>query len=200
MKLYYSPTSPYVRKVCVCALEAGIDTRIERAETNPWVEDQELLADNPLSKVPTLLTDEGLALYDSPVICEYLDSLHEGPRLLPPSGLPRWLALRLQALADGMMDAAIACFLERRRPESQRSADWDIRQMTVLRRALSALERESPAWEDSFGIGQIAAACALGYLDLRFADADWRGGCPRLSAWYGRIATRPSMVATAPPA
>ena len=122
MKLYYSPTSPYVRKVNVFSIEAGVDEKIDKIITNPWVEDTRLLTDNPLSKVPTLIMDDGVVLYDSPVICEYLDTLNLNQKLIPEKGIERWNALRLQALGDGIMDAAILRFLERKRPEAQRSA------------------------------------------------------------------------------
>ena len=108
MKLHYSSASPYVRKVMAVAIARGLDGRIEKIATNPHVSPPELLADNPLSKVPALVTDDGLALFDSPVICEYLDSLGDAPALFPPAGRARWVALRLQAIGDGILDAAVS--------------------------------------------------------------------------------------------
>src|SRR3990167_1033017 len=107
MKLRYSPTSPYVRKVSVTLIETGLDKNIERVATSVWDPKTDIGKDNPLGKIPTLITDDGAVLYDSPVICEYLDGLHKGPKLFPASGEARWRALRLQALGDGMTDAGI---------------------------------------------------------------------------------------------
>ena len=132
MKLYYSSTSPYVRKVNIFAIEAGLDAEIQRISTNPWVEDASLLVENPLSKVPTLIMPDGSALYDSPVICEFLDSLNQGKKLFPATGMERWLALRLQALGDGVLDAAVLRFLEHKRAASLQSSEWDSMQhMTI---------------------------------------------------------------------
>ncbi len=118
MKLRYSPTSPYTRKVVVTAAELGLGDRIERIPTNTRDPNSDLPRDNPLGKIPTLITDEGDRLYDSPVVCEYLDSLHDGTRLFPPAGGARWRALRLQALGDGIIDATILCVVEGRRPRT----------------------------------------------------------------------------------
>lgn len=199
MKLRYSPTSPYVRKVLVLAIETGLDSRIERIPTNPWAEDAALSKDNPLHKVPTLTTDDGLVLYDSPVICEYLDSLHSGTRVFPIAGKARWLALRQQALGDGILDAAVLRRLEGQRPAVERSEKWETLQRETVRRGLDALEQEAGAWDGRLQIGQVAVACALGYLDFRFGAETWRAGRPILAAWYERFAARESMIATGPP-
>ena len=200
MKLYYSPTSPYVRKVNICAIELGIDKKLERIVTNPWVTDTALLTDNPLSKVPTLITDDGLVLYDSPVICEYLDTKYGSQRLIPADETERWLALRLQALGDGILDAAVLRFLERKRSESQHSSDWDEMQQSVIQRALKYLESEVNEWNSDVTIGQITVACALGYLDFRFAEDNWHQNQPRLAAWFESFSARPSMRTTIPKA
>jgi glutathione S-transferase len=196
MKLHYSPTSPYVRKVNVLALELGLDAQIERILTNPWEPDKALLGNNPLSKVPTLITDDGLVLFDSPVICEYLDNEFGGNRLIPSYGQARWKALRLQALADGILDAAILRFLERKR--KAKSTEWDASQREAVVRALDALEAEVASWGDTLTIGQIAAAVALGYLDFRFAEEDWRPDRPGLTEWYSAFSRRHSMSTTVP--
>ena len=198
MKLFYSPTSPFVRKVSVFAMEAGLEKRIDRVVTNPWSLDAALLAENPLSKVPTLVTDDGMVLFDSPVICEYLDTLNNKRKLIPMDGAARWSALRLQALADGLLDAAVLRFLERKKEASQRSAEWDGLQQAVVERALDFMETDLVCWPAEFTVGQIAAACALGYLDFRFAEENWRGRCPRLAIWYGVFAQRRSMAETLP--
>lgn len=198
MKLYYSATSPYVRKVNVCAIELGLDEKLERIFTNPWEKDDKLLADNPLSKVPTLITDDGIVLYDSPVICEYLDTVQGGGVLIPASGTEHWNELRLQALGDGILDAAVLRFLERKRPNFQQSSEWDSIQQSAIQRALESLESKVNEWKADVTIGQIAVACALGYLDFRFAEDNWRQGQPGLTGWFETFAQRESMQATIP--
>ena len=198
MKLYYSATSPYVRKVNAFAIEAGLDDKIENIATNPWVTDDSLLADNPLSKVPTVILDDGTVLYDSPVICEYLDSLNTGQKLITLAGMERWMALRLQALGDGMLDAAVMRFLERKRPEAQQSSDWDATQLSAIQRALMYLENNIDDWVKELTIGQITVGCALGYLDFRFSGDRWRDNQPLLAEWYSSFAERTSMQRTQP--
>ena len=199
MKLRYSPTSPYVRKVWIVALETGLAERIELVTTNAWAPDTDLTADNPLSKVPALIADGGEALFDSPVICEYLDSLHDGQRLVPDSGGARWAQLRLQALADGILDAALAKRIETSmRPEDKRWPGWIERQGNAIRRGLDVLEEECAAWGSDFLIGQIAVASALGYLDFRFGAEDWRPSRPRLAAWFADVSGRASVTKTVP--
>ncbi len=203
MLLRFLPTSPYVRKVMVTALEAGLGERLDKVPTSPQADEDSLIEHNPLSKVPTLVLDDGAVLYDSPVICEYLDSLHDGPRMFPTGGTERWTALRNQALADGITDALMLRRYEGMRPEELRSADWVARQERKVVRGLDALETEAEAGNlaDPAGpltIGEIAIACALGYMDLRFADDDWRHNRPALASWYEDIAQRPSIKATVP--
>ncbi|MFA5529333.1 MAG: glutathione S-transferase N-terminal domain-containing protein [Thiohalomonadaceae bacterium] len=198
MKLFHSPFSPFVRKVVVFAIETGLEGRIERQTVNPWESHPELIAANPLGKVPTLITDEGLAIYDSAVICEYLDGLHNGPDLIPHAGVERSHALRLEALADGIAEATVLRRMESVRPAALQSSDWMDLQARTVERGLDALECEVEGWGQCFGIGQITVACALGYLDFRFSTDDWRGTRPTLAAWYARIAQRPAMIATEP--
>lgn len=198
MKLRFSATSPYVRKVMATAYETGLESRIERVPAAVWAPDTDIAKHNPLGKVPALITSEGEVLYDSPVICEYLDSLHKGPKLFPAAGTARWKTLKLQALADGILDAAILRRLEGQRPPAQRSQAWLARQTASVKRGMDALETEAARWGDALTIGQIAAGCACGYLDFRFGQEDWRPGRPRLAAWYQHFAERPSMQATAP--
>ena len=198
MKLHHSQTSPYVRKVVVCAAELGLSDRIELVPSLPSSSDGGPHAHNPLGKVPALVTDAGEVLYDSPVICEYLDSLHDGAKLFPAASETRWRALRLQALADGVLDAAVGCVLEGRRPESERSATFVDHQKGKILRGLDVLEAEASGLGNALDIGTLAVGCALGYLDFRFADTDWRAGRPTLAAWYQGHAKRPSMAASAP--
>ena len=198
MKLRYSPTSPYVRKVLVMALETGLDGRIERIPTNVWDPETDIGADNPLGKVPALITDGGEVLFDSPVICEFLDSLHDGQKLFPPAGGVRWTALRRQALADGILDAAVLRLLESRRAAGERSDGWAEHQKGAALRALDAFEEEADALGDAVTIGHVAIGCALGYVDFRVAGDNWRDGRPALADWFEGFAERPSMAATVP--
>jgi len=154
---------------------------------------------NPLVKIPTLLLDDGTSLFDSPVICEYLDQLSGAPRLFPAPGPARWSALRRQALADGLMDAAILQRYEQTlRPEALRWPDWIAGQAAKVTGALDAMEAEAAGYGAAFDIGHVACACALGYLDFRYDQLHWRNGRPALDAWFAAISRRPSMVATMP--
>lgn len=199
MKLHFSPTSPYVRKVTVLAIETGLDAGLERLPTNIQAPDDAFLAANPLGKVPALLLPAGAVLYDSRVICEYLDSLHDGPPLFPAQAPARWQALGRQALADGVLDAAVLCRLESLRAAGEHSPAWVAKQWGKVQRGLDALEGEAPAFNDEpLAIGHIAAACALGWLDFRFAEQPWRPQRPALAQWYAAFADRPSMRATVP--
>ena len=200
MRLWYNAASPFARKVRVLAREAGVAAHIEEMSVavSPVKPHPELARENPLVKIPALVTEFG-ALYDSPVICEYLDSLHSGARLFPQSGRERWEALRLQALADGILDAAVLMRYESAvRPQAMQWSDWTNGQAGKVRSGLGALALECPGWRDRFGIGQIAAACVLGYLDFRFPQEAWRSAHPVLESWYRGIAERPSMKATQP--
>jgi glutathione S-transferase len=192
MQLFYSPMSPFARKVRVVAHEAGLADRVAIVEAKPF-EDESLRAVNPLSKVPCMLTDDGVALHDSRVICEYLDEM-AGTGLIPASGAARWRALTLQSLADGMGDAAVRTAQERRRSQGDQHADVVERQLKAINAALDLFEKEELS---GWGIGEIAIAAHLGYLDFRKV-LDWRGGRPRLSEWYERVSKRNSMVASEP--
>ncbi len=202
MKLRYSPTSPFVRKVMVVAFETGLIDQIERLTTvvAPTRLNDEVARENPLIKVPALTTDEGLVLFDSAVICEYLDTLHAGVKLFPDSGTARWIALRQQALGDGMLEAAILCRYEILRPKDLQWPDWIDGQMRKIRGALAALELELEAGTlgGPLTIGQVAIGCALGYLDFRYQNEDWRSRTRRLAAWFETLSQRESLQATLP--
>ncbi|MCC7049514.1 MAG: glutathione S-transferase N-terminal domain-containing protein [Alphaproteobacteria bacterium] len=198
MKLRYWPTSPFVRKVMVVAIETGLLPKMTPEPTNVWSADTDIGRDNPLGKVPALMTDDGQVLFDSPVICEYLDSLHGGAKLFPPAGPARWQALRQQAIADGILDAAILARLEANRPQERVSQDWIIRQKRAVARAMDTLEAEAGALGVAITIGHIAVGCACGYLDLRFAADRWRQTRPKLAAWYETMASRRSFLDTVP--
>lgn len=198
MKLYFSPTSPYVRKCMVTAHELGVAERITLLPSNahPVNRDARLVAANPLGKVPALVTDDGLVLYDSRVICEWLDSQHQG-QLFPREGAARWQALVLQSLADGILDAALlARYEEAVRPEALRWADWQSGQMDKLRTALLALEQAPEPLQDRVDIGTLSLACALGYLDLRFDAWGWRTRYPLVARWAAGFMQRPSLQAS----
>jgi glutathione S-transferase len=185
----------------VVALETGVAPRIERVDTNvaPHQASEAYQREHPLAKVPALVTDAGEVLYDSRVICEYLDAQHQGPKLFPASGEARWTALRRQALGDGVCDAAVLNRYETfLRPEEKRWDAWSEGQMRKVRGALAALEREADALGDGVDIGTIAIGCALGYLDFRYESEQWRAGHKKLAEWYGRWSKRPSMVETSP--
>ncbi len=198
MKLRYSPLSPFVRKVTVMLIETGLEDKVERIPTDVWDPETDIAKDNPLGKIPTLITDGGKTLYDSPVICEYLDGLHDGDKLFPASGEARWRALRLQALGDGMSEAGIARLLESRRPEELQYDKWTKRQTATVFRAMDTLEAGMDELEAGFGIGQIAVACPLGWLDFRFPDLGWRQDRPGLADWFEGVSERPSMMQTTP--
>ena len=202
MKLLYSPASPYVRKVLVAAHEVGLAGEIELAPqtVTPVSDPGEVAEANPLGKLPTLVTDDGLALYDSRVIVEWLDA-RSGGELVPAEGAARWRALTVQATADGVLDAALLARYERwLRPEALRWPEWDAGQLGKVRRALDLLESSFEPAVDAPRLAEIAVACALGYLDFRFPDEGWREGRPRLAAFDAGMAGRPSMQATRPPA
>jgi glutathione S-transferase len=202
MKLRFAAASPFVRKVVVVSLETGLSERIERVSTSvsPVRPNEEMARENPLIKVPALTTDDGTVLYDSPVICEYLDTLHEGPKLFPPSGAPRWTALRQQALADGLLEAAILVRYENLRPQEMRWQDWVESQMRRVRGALAALEIETEAGAlgGPLTIGHVTVGCALGYLDFRFANEEWRMRRRQLAVWFEDFSRRKSMQLSAP--
>ena len=201
MLLRHSHTSPFVRKVAVLLHETRLIERVELETVDGWSEPDQLTADNPLSMVPTLVLDDGSTLYDSPVVCEYLDRQHSGPIMIPADGAGRWRVLREQALGDGILDCAVLLFVEfGKRPEDKRWDWWvELKQRAIVR-ALDQLEGQVGQLAERVDLGTISIAVALGYLDLRGAVGEWRGSRPALAAWYAEFAKRPSMIATAPPA
>jgi len=198
MKLFYAATSPYVRKVMACAIARGIAGRIELIPSMPAQNPPDLLAANPLAKVPCLVTDDGVGLFDSPVICEYLDSIGDAMEMFPSKPGARWRALRLQALADGILDAALIRRGELPKPLDEGRIALVERQSAAMTRALDVLEHDVP--HKTLDIGSITVACALGYLDFRFAAEPWRAGRPNLAAWYDAMMLNPCLANTAPPA
>ena len=193
MKILFSPFSPFVRKCLVMAHELGLKIDLLPSSAHPVNRDREIIAVNPLGKVPTFFTDDGQVLYDSRVICEYLDHLGGG-RLIPPPGPGRWSTLTLQSLGDGMLDAALLARYETvARPEPQQWPAWRDAQLDKIETSMAALEAH-PEWlRDRFDIGAITIGCALWYLDLRFGDNGWRDRHPGLAAWYAAFSQRDSM-------
>jgi glutathione S-transferase len=194
MVLHWSPRSPFVRKVMVFAHETGLADRITTvrtvvAMTNP---NRDLLPENPIGKIPTLRLEDGSVLYDSGVICEYLDTLHGGPRLIPTEGPARWVELRRHALATGLLDILILWRNERDKAQPSQVL-FDAFELKT-RATLAALEREID--EVPMGLARITLGILGSYLDFRFTDLDWRQGHPRLAAFHAEFEQRPSMRAT----
>jgi glutathione S-transferase len=201
MRLRYSPSSPFVRKVSVFAIETGLDAKIERVLTNPMKRADVASSPNPLGKVPCLETDDGMVLYDSPVILEYLDTQHDGPPLVPPTGRARWEALRRQALADGILDAVVLTFVETLRQPERQSRGWIAHQRAAVERAVAALGAEAAALPNPSGrpdIAAVAISCALAFVDYHLKDYNWRAAHPALGRWHDEFAKRPSMTSTEP--
>jgi glutathione S-transferase len=196
VKLSNVSTSPFVRKVRACAITRGIDQKIELVPTNLAAASPEFMAINPLGKVPALVTDDGVALFDSPVICEYLDSVGEALPMFPPHGASRWRALKLQAMGDGILDASVPRRGEMMKPQDEGRIAWIARQKAAVDRTLDALEADLP--HRHVDIGSITVACALGYLDFRFSAQPWRDRRPKLAAWYTAFAQNPGIARTVP--
>lgn len=198
MKLYGSLTSPFVRKVRILVAEKAL--ACDFVPENPRLPGSNAQRLNPLGKVPLLELDDGGALHDSPVIIEYLDSLSPGP-LVPAASPARWTVLRLQALADGMLESIIRVWLEERRPEAERRLDFIAWESRRIERALDALESEprtGPYFTTSFSVADISVGVALEYLDLRLPQ-DWRGRSRDLAAWLTPVSQRPSFLDTVVP-
>ncbi|SEM78814.1 Glutathione S-transferase [Pseudomonas sp. ok272] len=202
MTLFHNPASPFVRKVRVLLHETGQQDRValQLSQLSPIHPDTALNQDNPLGKIPALRLADGNVLYDSRVILDYLDQQHVGNPLIPAEGSARWRRLTLAALADGIMDAAVMIRYELalRAPEKHWE-QWLDAQRDKIRRALAVLEADAIAeLTCHFDIAAISVACALGYLDLRHPDLNWREAQPQLAAWYAEVSQRPSMLATVP--
>lgn len=199
MKLFYSAQSPFARKARIVILEKGLSERVELCPSDRATRLTEIGDGNPIVKVPTLFDDDGECWFDSPVICEYLDSLSPEPRLFPEDGKARWKALRLQALGDGGMDDAVKLAYEGQRPAGARSPYWMDRWRHAVEGALGQLESEADDLAAGYTIGQIAVGCFLGFLDRRMTVGDWRAGREELQLWYEEFAARPSSTETPHP-
>jgi len=200
MRMHWSPKSPFVRKVMLAAHELGLEDRIERVRTVTTMlrPNPDLLPDNPLSKIPTLVLADGSPLYDSLTICEYFDHLAGGNILFPPPGPDRWRALLWHSLADGLLDMVILWRNEREKDPAIQFQTWLDAFAHKTGLSLDRLDDYAPELAAArFGIGHIAVGCCLSYLDFRFAHLDWREGRPRLAEWHATFEARPSAQATA---
>jgi glutathione S-transferase len=202
MELLFAPTSPYVRKVMVCAhLTGQLDNiRLLDSAAHPVRRDPRIAAHNPLAKVPTLILEDGKSLYDSRVICEYLASLSEAGQIFPASGPARWTALGHQALGDGLLDAALLARYERTaRPAAFQWPAWRDALLTKVMACLAAIDAvAADLATDAPGIGEITIGCALGYLDFRFPELDWRAEFAQAGRWNAAFQALPAMQATRP--
>lgn len=201
MELIWAGASPYARKVMLVAHELGMADKIKTTDGSgtPVAPNATTTSYNPLGKLPCLIPDDGPAIYDSRIICQYLIAEVEGQKLLP-EGSARWQALTLESLGDGICDAAILIRYETvLRPENLRWADWLDGQWAKIDRALDTVEdRWAAHLSGPFDLGQAALGCALGYLDFRYGDRDWRAAHPKLNAWNEKFLARDSTIATAP--
>ena len=197
MTLHARPASPFARKVRVVAIETGTIDRIHVMMAQSPEESRKVVpSHNPLVKIPVLVLEDGTSLYDSRVIAEYLDSLHDRTRLFPQSGAERWRVLKLQALGDGIGDAGAAMGGELGRPDGQRSDAAVARQWEKITNATRALEDDMAQLDGVINIGQIAVATGLGYCDFRLTEHQWRDGRPKLAQWIAAFNERPAMKAT----
>ena len=200
MKLLWSSRSPFVRKVMIFAHEAGLASQItcERTVVAPTKPNPDVMRLNPLNKLPTVLLDDGTAIYDSRVIVEYLDGLNSGPKLIPSAGPERVMALRKQALCDGILDFLLVGLSERARPEAQQSPELKAALAVKFKAGFNGLEAEAAdLGKHGFGLAEVCAAAVVGYADFRYGSERWREGRPHLAKFAESIATRPSIVATA---
>lgn len=202
MKLFATLTSPYARKVRIALAEKKIDYSL--VVISPMTDEDGVAAVNPLAKIPALVVEDGLHVYDSRVIVEYLDSVSPVSRLIPEPTRQRIAVKRWEALADGICDAAAAIFLERKRPPKQQDPAWIERQLRKVRRGVAELGRElgDKPWGngEAYSLADIATGCALGYLDFRLPEIDWRDANPNLARLADKLAKRPSFSDTIPPA
>lgn len=202
MRLLHGSISPYVRKVMVAAIETGLRDKLELVSFPPLVATKPvdaIIAHNPTGRIPTLVLDDDTALFDSRVICEYFDHISPTAKLYPAPGPERWHALTMMSTADGLLEAGLTVRFEMGlRAEEKRSQEWIDGHMTKVRNCFDALEHKWRPNGGQFAIGEIAVVCALGWVDFRMPEQDWRGACPKLAAWYESVVDRPSVVATKP--
>jgi glutathione S-transferase len=197
MKLFFAPFSPYARKCRVVMLEKGLEAKIELVNVAPMENPPELLAANPLASVPALLLDNGGSLCDSPVMCEYLDGLSPTKPLIPVDQQKRFDVLGLAALADGIMDAAVSCVIESRKPDAKRTEEWIERKKVAINRTIQTIATMKLS-DTALDIGIINTVVALNYVSFRLPSVEWRRNHTALAAWYDSWSNRPSFASTAP--
>lgn len=197
MKLYITAPSPYARKCRIVVREKGLESRVEEIAVDPYANAPELLASNPIVQVPTLIADDGAPVNDSPVICEYLDAIGDGPRLLPTEGAERLRVRRLETQANAALEMGVKLLLELRRPEHERSSSWIERWTTNMGRALDALETARPD-AGQLDMGVITAGVAVRWIAFRHPNFDLATGRPGLMALSESLEQRPSFIATRP--
>lgn len=195
MKLYITQPSPFARKCRIVARERGV--AVTEVVADPYADDLALLAANPIVQVPTLIAMDGRPISDSPVICEYLDSLGAGPRLLPTEAAERLRVRRIETLGNALLDQGVKRVLELRRPESERSPSWIARWTAGINRALDVLEGEALRAEP-LDMGIITVGAALTWISFRHPDIDWKAGRPNLVALQAALEARPSFRDTVP--
>lgn len=198
MKLCYSPLSHFVRRVMITAIEHNLRDRIVLEDSDHSDMFKGNNPSNPLGKVPSLTLDSGDVLFDSYVICEYLDNIGSGPSLFPEAGAERTRVLTLHAMADGMTDAAYHRRVDSIMPDGEGSPSWNARLKLAMETCLDVMETQAESYNGPLNIGTIAVASALGYHDFRFSDEKWRDDRPKLAAWYETVASRPSIASTSP--
>lgn len=199
MKLFASTTSPFVRKVTILLHEKGAFERVSVEYVDPWATPEALTAVNPLSKVPTLVLENGETIVDSAVICDYLDRHLPGPRLIPGTEPDYWRTRVTESLANGLLEASVGVFLENgKRPEALRWPEWVAFQQQTIDRTLEAFEEQIEDIGKHFDYAAICLLCALGHLEFRNTAGAWRAGRPRLAAWFDGLKDRPSVAGTRP--
>lgn len=198
MKLYNTPTSPFGRKVLITAIEKGLDGKIEVLPAR--TPEAELHKKNPLDKLPVLVTDDGEVLIESSLICEYLDEIGGGPKLVPADPKSRRRIIQAQAVAQGVLDAVVLLRMEDRRKPEERSKEWIERQQKKIDRGMPALDALLAALPEGPTLAHITFACAVWFMDKHGIGGDWRKGAPKLAAWYETFKKRPSFAKTEPAA
>lgn len=198
MELYISLTSPYARKARMVVIEKGLEDSVQIKPVIPWDNPPELTEKNPLSQVPVLVLDNGENLFDSRVICAYLDELNNEPQLIPSGGFERISVMRMEALADGMTDAAVATFFARQANGDNPDTPAIERQLNKIFATLNLMQDGLPDFSGKLNLGTIAYGASLSYLDLRYAELKWRERVPQLASWFEEIDKRPAMIETVP--
>ncbi|PPR12121.1 MAG: putative GST-like protein YibF [Alphaproteobacteria bacterium MarineAlpha11_Bin1] len=197
MKLRWSPTSPFVRKVIVFMKEKGIEDAVEKEKSNPLSREDRAATPSPLGQIPCLITDDGLSIYDSPVILEFLDVECSGPEMLPRDGKDRWTILIRQALADGMIGSMVVCFVESLKKPERQSPSIMAHNKNIVFKGISELEKDISGFAGNIDVGTISVAVALAFADQTFPDDDWRADCQSLAEWFDEFNQRPSMTESA---